>query len=589
MATRDETRPTGDGAGGEPPKRQPGWVRPAKRYGPIVAVLAVVAVLVAVFAGGDGDDGGDGTAAGEGGTTEDLIASGPMTWQRAEQEGVTGDIDWGANCDTETGRIRLPTVYAAPCVEPFEGDNGGATATGVTEDTVKIVVYIADPELDPLFAALIGGAGGNLDPAVAQETIQDYADLYNQVYETYGRTVEIEFFTGTGAGDDEVAARNDAIAIAEMEPFAVIGGPNQESPTFTDELTARGVPCLGGCALALPESILSERQPFALQGATTADQGSLLAAEAISNLAPPGPAELAGDPEMEAQDRVYGLVHFDTADGDYEEAVGVFRDGLAEGGIEIGSDVPYQLDLARLQENARTMISRLQADGVTTVLYFGDPITPATLTQEATAQGYFPEWILGPNLLADTNFFARQFDQQQWENAFGVAIGPTAGATEVGTPFSVYEWAYGTEPPSNVFGVLEPPLRNAFTGVTLAGPELTPESFRDGLFRYPPSGGGPTTPLLSWGDHGIWSGTDYGGGDDASIIWWDPEAESIDEVGNTGVGSYRFANGGARYTLGNFPASAEEAGLFDVESSEVQIFDPPPEDQAPDYEPPAGL
>jgi hypothetical protein len=37
------------------------------------------------------------------------------------------------------------------------------------------------------------------------------------------------------------------------------------------------------------------------------------------------------------------------------------------------------------------------------------------------------------------------------------------------------------------------------------------------------------------------------------------------------------------------PESAEEAGLFDVESSEVQIFDPPPEDQAPDYEPPAGL
>src|ERR687892_2367470 len=169
-----------------------GWARAARRYGPIVVVLGVVAAVVVVFAGGDDDDGGDGAADGGSTSQEDLIASGPMTWQRAEQEDVTEDIEWGPNCDTETGKIRLPTIYAAPCVEPFEGDNGGATATGVTADTVKIVVYIADPELDPLFAALIGGRGGNLDPAVAQETIQDYADLYNQVYETYGRTVEIE-------------------------------------------------------------------------------------------------------------------------------------------------------------------------------------------------------------------------------------------------------------------------------------------------------------------------------------------------------------------------------------------------------------
>ena len=43
MSTTDETKAQGDGSGaGPPPKRQPGWVKPAKRYGPIVVVLALI-------------------------------------------------------------------------------------------------------------------------------------------------------------------------------------------------------------------------------------------------------------------------------------------------------------------------------------------------------------------------------------------------------------------------------------------------------------------------------------------------------------------------------------------------------------------
>ncbi len=151
MSTTDETKAQGDGAGeGPPPKRQPGWVKPAKRYGPIVVVLALIGAAVLVFGGGNDD--GDDEAATDGATAseEELISSGPMTWQKAEQEGETANIDWGPNCDTETGKIKLVSVYAPPCVEPFEGDNGGATSPGVTADTVKVVEYIADPALDPL-------------------------------------------------------------------------------------------------------------------------------------------------------------------------------------------------------------------------------------------------------------------------------------------------------------------------------------------------------------------------------------------------------------------------------------------------------
>ena len=114
--------------------------------------------------------------------------------------------------------------------------------------------------------------------------------------------------------------------------------------------------------------------------------------------------------------------------------------------------------------------------------------------------------------------------------------------------------------PNNTVRVLEPPIRTVFAGIHMAGPELTPETFRDGLLRLPVGGGGPTVPQVSRGEHGVWPDFDWGGIDDVGILWWDPTATGPDEVGTEGTGMYRYANGGERYTIGNLPGSPEEAG-----------------------------
>ena len=81
----------------------------------------------------------------------------------------------------------------------------------------------------------------------------------------------------------------------------------------------------------------------------------------------------------------------------------------------------------------------------------------------------------------------------------------------------------------------------------------------------------------------MWPGFDWGGSDDAAIIWYDPTATGEDEVGNQGTGMYRYAKGGERYTLGKTPDSPQDAGLFDVADS-VTVFDTVPEgDQTPRY------
>jgi hypothetical protein len=568
-----------------PPRGRPGWGKTARRYGPIALVVVLIGAAVLVFGrgGGDDDDTNDEAAAGDA-SQEDLIRSGPMTPQRAELEGET-DVDFGPHCDPATGKLRLPTIYSPPCVVPFDGDNGAATSPGVTGDSVKLIAYLSDPAIDPVGASLIAGAGANVRPDAAAETMRDYADIFNTVFETYGRRVELEFYTGTGAAEDLEAARADAIAIAEQEPFAVLGGPLQASTAFSEELAARGV--VSFPAIPLPESVIADNYPM-IWGLMTPTQAAEVAAEAIGKLAGPGPAELAGDDELREQERAYAVVHYNSVDSEQQEAFETLRDGLADHGVDLTTDIEYLLEPTTAQEDARTMITRLKEAGVTTVIFLGDFLMPQFLTMEATAQNYFPEWILGPNLLADTTIFGRTYDQGQWPNGFALGFAGTPEKTEDGSSYRIYTWAYdGEEPPSNIYTVLEPGLREVFAGIQLAGPELTPETFRDGLLRDPPAGGGPTRPLSSRGERGIWPSFDYGGGpDDITLMWWDPEAETIDEAGNPGVGSYRFANGGQRYQLGELPDSAEEAGLFNQDSSIIEYEEPPAEDRPPDYPPP---
>ena len=283
--------------------------------------MALIGAAVLVFGGG-GDNDSDDEVATDAATAseEELIASGPMTWQKAEQEAETASVDWGPNCDTDTGRIKLVSVYAPPCVEPFEGDNGGATSPGSRPTTSRSCSTSPTRRSTRSWrrrSPVLAPTSARRPPA---ETVQGFADLYNKLYETYGRTVEVETYIGTGAGDDREAARADAIAIAEMDPFMVVGGPSQSSAVFAAELASRGIVCGPLCTLAMPEAFVEEYAPVHLGGATP-EQAAALAAEMIGKLAGPGKAELAGDDATRAKDRVYGLLHYDTPDGDFEARV----------------------------------------------------------------------------------------------------------------------------------------------------------------------------------------------------------------------------------------------------------------------------
>jgi hypothetical protein len=541
------------------------------RYLPIAVLLVLVVAGVAVSAlGGGGDDEEAATPTGE--------LTDAVSFSRAEEEGL--DVTFPDTCDEETGLVALPYYFSPECYADVE-DNGGETSPGVTADAIKVVVY-QGPEDDPVLDFVAGAAEADDTPEAVQETIRGFAEIFQSYFQTYGRTVEVEFFQASGTSDDEVAARADAAEVAAGRPFAVWGGPALAGEAWSSELAANGVVCI--CGGGATTGWYADQAPYVYTLTMNPEQGQQHGLEHLGRRIANRPAEWAGDPAMHDQERVLGLVYLETgaASGDLVET---FEEGLAEYDAELAVAVPYTLDPARLQEQAVSAIARLKGAGVTTVVFAGDPLAPATLTAEATAQDWYPEWMFGNVALVDNTVFARTYDQEQWAHASGLTQNSARVQPDQTSWARLYDWYFGEETPARggaLATFIAPSL--FFRGIHTAGPNLTPETFRAGLFAPTPGETARTQPHITFGEHDLWPGTDYNGIDDLAQIWWDADATGVDELGREGRGMYRFVDGGRRYLPGTWPE--EPPAAFEEEGS-VMIYDEPPAGEAPpDYPPP---
>ncbi|MDY7106994.1 MAG: ABC transporter substrate-binding protein [Actinomycetota bacterium] len=581
-----------------------------RRFGPVAAIAAVIVVVVGiiVFAGGgddddetadsaeagqpsettagddtdataggddDTDEGGDATA--EGGDAPEPVDA--ISWTQAQEEGL--DVTFPDTCDTERGQVAIPYYYASECYADVD-DNGGATHTGVTEDTISVVYYSA-PDSDPVLDFIQGPIQNDDTSAQVAETVQGFADLFNDYYQTYGRTVEVHVVDASGSSTDEVAARADAQrAIEEHQPFAAWGGPALTN-AWADEMAAAGVVCIG-CGLTGSEEYRAERAPFLINIVMAGNQVNLHGAEYVSKKLAGQPAAFAGDPAFQETERVFGHVYI-TSNEESERNAEQYRTLLSERGVELTEQLSYQLDPGRLPEQATSVIAKLKESGVTTVILQADPVAPANFTQEATAQEYFPEWVVTGGTLTDTTTFGRVFDQEQWDSAFGITTGAAETAPEIDPGFALYEWYTGAPPPADETApILYATPALFFSGLGSAGPVLTPETFRDGLFAGEPTPSGITSSSLSWGQHGLWDEleleNDWSGIDDATEWWWDADATGPDELQREGTGMVRFVDGGRRYLPGSW---TEELRVFEEEGSVTIIEEPPADETPPEY------
>ena len=107
-----------------------------------------------------------------------------------------------------------------PCVAHFSGDNGGATAAGVTPDEVRVVVYFRGCGTQQ------GGSRGPeplpcstyvdlLEPPAPDEdtftrTVRLYQQYFNDRYQTYGRFVHFWAYFDSGPSATAESRRADA-------------------------------------------------------------------------------------------------------------------------------------------------------------------------------------------------------------------------------------------------------------------------------------------------------------------------------------------------------------------------------------------
>jgi len=208
------------------------------------------------------------------------------------------------------------------------------------------------------------------------------------------------------------------------------------------------------------------------------------------------------------------------------------------------------------------VIARMKEAGVTSVIFNGDPIAPREFTNEATAQNYFPEWIVTGSVLVDTATFSRTYDQQQWANAFGVSNLSARVDRSIGSSYAIYEWFQGEPPPApDNIPVITPVPNTFYAFLQATGPNLTIETFNEGAFSGEPTRRAVTGVSLSWGTQGIWP----------------------DEIDRDGSGLWRYVDGGVRYKPGEIPDGAPAAF---VEEGSVTIYtEPPPGEALPEYEP----
>ena len=464
--------------------------------------------------------------------------------------------------------------------------NGGSTAPGVTKDSVKVVIVVEEDPTKP--ATTPGGIGiaGKNQATGGAGTLADDAkyesDMLAHFYESYGRKLDIEFYVRTGI--DETAQRADALAIAEKKPFAVLSALK----TTGDVLAQKHI-----ITFDVPSDpkVIQLQAPYRWSWSTDYYSMTLQAAEVLGKEVWGGKAKWAGDESMHNKTRKFGIIYPGSGDALPYPDLAVFEQTLKKyGGGTIATKIEYTgatgADAATVntlnQQNAVPLITKLKDAGVTTVVAIASSSMLAGLTKAATQQEYNPEWFCAEWFNCSFDYFARQLDQQQWAHAFGVgSLYPAQSGDAVDGQTALFQWYWGTTQgsySSYMFSI----LNNVYMGMHMAGPKLTPATFRAGLFAKPMQGGaaaGSVTGLMNV--YGPQVGLPYpafaASGVDGALWWYDPNVEGVSNVFPlNGKGKAMWVDGGKRYLPGKYPKG--EQPLFDPQ--QAIAFLPPNSDQS---------
>jgi len=285
--------------------------------------------------------------------------------------------------------------------------------------------------------------------------------------------------------------------------------------------------------------------------------------------------------------RKFGLIWVNAVNGTVDPGAQEERDYFIKTiapkwGITGIVDSSYNYEIGQAPQTSQTVIAKMNASHVTSIICICDALTPVFFTKEATKEAYFPEWIQTGTGLTDTTFFGRTYDKQQWNHSFGISplwvfwqhLNVSEGYREYHHYCPVFlpasECADGKE--SVGVNTYRAGFLYLTIGISGAGPNLTPKTFAQALYDFPYTGGLPHVPLIGW------TPDEPNAIKDFTEVFWDQVATGMDEVNKQGAGILMKASGGKRYQLGQWPTT--DPSVFSEAQGAVFTSDKPYTDPA---------
>ena len=417
-----------------------------------------------------------------------------------------------------------------PCVAFFDGDNGGATANGVTRDEIRVAF--------PHNCNQEGERVDKVDPN-GSDPRAVLLRHYNERYQLYGRRVRLYHYqdecSSNSGTDSWYRARATRVSQA-VDPFAVLTRAPASFSSRAAELRM-WTDLIGGS-----RSTMRQGAPYLRSFMPDQEDFVDLVAEFICQKLAGRPARYHGNPLDRSRQRKFAVHMAGNTDGRSHGDQGLRRlqDRVAAscgdraGELYVSTGVGQQI---------ATDVARWSQEGVTTVVQFSAESWPYH-TAAADSVGWRPEWLMVSEAILNGRF--RTFHPAtQMPNAFGLSFTPMlAERRHDWDAYRAYREACPgcPEPGANA---MEEILQYywqyllLFRGFQAAGPRLTIENVDRGLRALPPvRSPDPRIPAA------YYAPGNYSFLKDAAVVRWDVAGLP---AGGRQPGCWRYVEHGKRY------------------------------------------
>ena len=374
------------------------------------------------------------------------------------------------------------SVYVPPCMSAWSGNNGGATAHGVTASTITLFYRYYKECATPT-----SYCQSNLN------IINSLVAYFNKQYETYGRQVVVKAFHGQGSvyaeADNEGQPQAQADAQTAYDLGAFAEATSFDYPPLYQALASKGILTFGDLLPTI--KTLQNYAPYVYSevGWPLAENWANAATQVACNRMKGMDAIYSGDPAYQKEKRVFGLVI--SNDPDWGAAGSLIQHSAGQCGINIVNHETYQVNITGEAAEATPIIAQLKASGVTTILCGADTLMTAILMEAVAKQHYFPEWLIWEPWIED-----RTAPPTEEAHTIKISsIGPDEAYTATDA-YAICQLAKcnprdlanaetaGVGDGNGADGILYN-LMWIFDGIQMAGPNLTPQTFFKGFENLP--------------------------------------------------------------------------------------------------------